>query len=56
MTVIMKDNENELQILPSGRENISETNKNETDKINNQYIVSFTKDVLPYIIPLTWIL
>lgn len=57
-----KDDEDEIQDLPTGKEKI----KNESDSIvNNEEIleeekketqISFTKDVLPYIIPLTCIL
>lgn len=57
-----KDEDDEIQDLPSGKEKF----KNESDSVvNNEEIVeeekketqiSFTKDVLPYIIPLTCIL
>ena len=57
-----KDEDDEIQDLPTGKEKI----KNESDTIiNNEEIeeekkketqISFTKDVLPYIIPLTCIL
>ena len=57
-----KDDADEIQVLPTGKEKI----KNESDSIvNDEEIleeekketqISFTKDVLPYIIPLTCIL
>jgi predicted RNA-binding protein len=57
-----KDEDDEIQDLPTGKEKI----KNESDSaVNNEEIleeekketqISFTKDVLPYIIPLTCIL
>lgn len=55
----LKNDDVELQILPSGEETIH----TETNPISNKEIVekeeikiSFTKDVLPYVIPLTCIL
>jgi len=52
----------ETQDLPTGREkvkvkndNISESNENSDDE-NKEIQISFTKDVLPYVIPLTCIL
>jgi hypothetical protein len=64
-TVEIKDEEDELQELPSGKENVNddsdktekteggdEEEKTEKDEIK----ISFTKDVLPYVIPLTCIL
>lgn len=53
-SVEFKDDEEELQKLPSGKEKISDAPKEEKDK--DEIIISFTKDVLPYIIPLTCIL
>ena len=52
--------EDELQDLPSGKEKVRDDKKSETDdeeKFNKEEIkISFTKDVLPYVIPLTCIL
>jgi len=64
--IIMKDNIEDLQLLPTGREKIQD-NGADTDLIDNKIIkegkeekeeiqISFTKDVLPYIIPLACIL
>jgi hypothetical protein len=53
----LKDEEDEIQELPTGKEKIK-TNDNEhvieTEKEESQ--ISFTKDVLPYVIPLACIL
>ena len=60
-SVLIKDSNDEEQILPTGKtrdkeENNTEYNlENEEDKIE-EIKISFTKDVLPYIIPLTCIL
>ena len=56
-----KDENDVLQILPNGKEVICENNNNDNDDDNdndndNEIQISFTKDVLPYIIPLTCIL
>jgi len=66
LDIILKDENNENQELQSGKEIVKIendiTNKNsEEEKIENSEIyeeihISFTKDVLPYIIPLTCIL
>jgi len=62
MELIMKDFDDELQKLPSGREIIKEySEKDDSEKDTNietveEIHISFTKDVLPYIIPLTCIL
>ena len=62
--VIFKDYDDELQELPSGKEKIKNDNESEKDeetkedkKIKEEEIkISFTKDVLPYVIPLACIL
>lgn len=63
LDVIVKDENDEIQDLPSGKEKVkndSETNNyndessDEIEKKETQ--ISFTKDVLPYVIPLTCIL
>ena len=58
-----KDEDDEIQKLPTGKEKIKneisddETYDNEKDEEENKEIqISFTKDVLPYVIPLTCIL
>jgi len=51
----IKNEEDELQPLPSGKEIIKENNNNNTEE-EEIITISFTKDVLPYIIPLTCIL
>jgi hypothetical protein len=62
-TLEVKDEEDELQSLKNGKEisiNKEENEKNEKNENNDLEIevkdISFTKDVLPYIIPLTCIL
>ena len=57
------DSEDELQELPSGKEKIKNEEENESiyddtedEKEKEELKISFTKDVLPYIIPLTCIL
>ena len=62
----LKDSDDELQILPSGKEkikNVSDTKDNQqsdndesSDDEQIETQISFTKDVLPYVIPLTCIL
>jgi len=66
LDVILKDEDDEIQELPSGKEKV----KNDSDEENTHYYeneesseeeqietqISFTKDVLPYVIPLTCIL
>ena len=62
-TIELKDKDDKLQELPSGKEKIKDSasesdvnslqdNKEEKEEIK----ISFTKDVLPYVIPLTCIL
>ncbi len=60
---IMKDDNDDVQELPKGTYKIKDDNNSETedskiDKSDNEkeIQISFTKDVLPYIIPLTCIL
>ena len=59
-TVELIDSEDELQELPTGKEkvNISSKEKDDTEEKSKEEEtkISFTKDVLPYIIPLTCIL
>ena len=68
LDVILKDSDDELQPLPSGIEKVvdeiqdmekddSNENDDETkDEKEKETQISFTKDVLPYIIPLTCLL
>jgi site-specific DNA-methyltransferase (adenine-specific) len=62
-TVEFKDDDDKLQVLPSGKEKNKDINSNiynERDefkeKKEEEIKISFTKDVLPYVIPLTCIL
>ena len=62
-TVEFKDDNDELQVLPSGKEknkdsdsNISNESDELEEKKEEEIKISFTKDVLPYVIPLTCIL
>ena len=62
-TVEFKDDDDELQVLPSGKEknkdsdsNISNESDGIIEKKEEEIKISFTKDVLPYVIPLTCIL
>ena len=62
-TVEFKDDYDELQVLPSGKEknkdsdsNISNESDELEEKKEEEIKISFTKDVLPYVIPLTCIL
>ena len=62
-TVEFKDDGDELQVLPSGKEknkdsgsNISNESDELEEKKEEEIKISFTKDVLPYVIPLTCIL
>ena len=60
-TVEFKDDDDELQVLPSGKEKNKDSDiSNESDEIEEkkeeEIKISFTKDVLPYVIPLTCIL
>ena len=56
----LKDEDDELQELPSGREQIKDNASENDDKSSHdnekELKISFTKDILPYIIPLTCIL
>jgi hypothetical protein len=59
-TIEIKDEDDELQEIPSGKEKVKDdSNKSEGDEVKpekDEIKISFTKDVLPYIIPLTCIL
>ena len=64
-TIEIKDEDDELQELPSGKEKVSDDSDkseklesdDEEEKHEKEEIkISFTKDVLPYVIPLTCIL
>ena len=63
-TIVIKDENDELQQLPSGKEKVKDdsdkSEKSESgdeEKPEKEEIkISFTKDVLPYVIPLTCIL
>jgi len=59
-TVELIDSEDELQELPTGKEKVKtsseEKDDTEDDEEKEETKISFTKDVLPYIIPLTCIL
>jgi hypothetical protein len=66
--IVLKDSEDEIQELPKGEERVREivdkddqtednqTEDNQTESSEREIHISFTKDVLPYIIPLTCIL
>jgi hypothetical protein len=62
-TIEIKDSDDELQELPTGKEKVK-TNSDDNELTNDdvdtknekENKISFTKDVLPYIIPLTCIL
>jgi len=63
LDVVVKDEDDEIQELPNGKEKVkndSENNDNENEDDESLYEketqISFTKDVLPYVIPLTCIL
>jgi hypothetical protein len=63
LTVTIKDDEDEEQKLPKGKEKIkNDTDEKEykvdedEDEEEDEITVNFTKDVLPYIIPLTCLL
>ena len=64
LTLEMKDEEDELQSLKSGKEKSSEKEESEKNEMEKELEeiekaekqISFTKDVLPYVIPLTCIL
>ena len=64
-TIEIKDEDDELQELPSGKEKVrddsdksekSESGDEEEKPEKEEIKISFTKDVLPYVIPLTCIL
>jgi hypothetical protein len=64
-TVEFKDEDDELQVLPTGKEKVrddsdksekSESGDEEETHEKDEIKISFTKDVLPYVIPLTCIL
>ena len=64
-TIVIKDENDELQELPSGKEKVkddsdksekSESGDEEEKPEKEEIKISFTKDVLPYVIPLTCIL
>ena len=62
LEVKLKDEDDIMQDLPTGKEKVKEENDNESseedkkDKEDKETQISFTKDVLPYVIPLTCIL
>lgn len=57
LDITVEVNEGETQDLPSGKEVTQESNTKETDeKEDIEPKISFTKDVLPYVIPLVCIL
>ena len=64
--LILKDEDDEKQYLPTGKEKIKSDNETDNESIENDSTdneeenvethISFTKDVLPYVIPLSCIL
>jgi hypothetical protein len=69
LVVIIKDEDDDIQELPTGKEKVKNDIDSEDDKMSDISInsekeeiekeetrISFTKDVLPYVIPLTCIL
>jgi hypothetical protein len=58
----LKDEDDEIQDLPTGKEKVKNDSDNEhsdnesSDEEKEETQISFTKDVLPYVIPLTCIL
>lgn len=61
LSVILKDSDEEDQPLPSGREKIENESKEDSEdeesvEKDEEIEISFTRDVLPYIIPLSCIL
>ena len=65
LSIIIKDNEDDLQEIHNGKEKVKDVNDINTVDENNisdddikekEISISFTKDILPYIIPLTCIL
>ena len=57
-TVEIKDNDDVLQDIPTGKTTVidSSSKLEKSEKIEKEIQISFTKDVLPYVIPLTCIL
>jgi hypothetical protein len=65
LELMLKDEDDEIQYLPTGKEKFINDNDNDNEHSNNESLdeqikeepqISFTKDVLPYVIPLTCIL
>jgi len=63
LDVIVKDEDDEIQELPTGKEKVKTDSDNEhsdneksDEEEKEEKQISFTKDVLPYVIPLTCIL
>ena len=63
LDVIVKDEDDKVQELPSGKEKVKNNSDSESveseessDEEKEETQISFTKDVLPYVIPLTCIL
>jgi hypothetical protein len=57
LKLYLKNEDDEIQDLPSGREKVkNDSKKNEDEDEKEETQISFTKDVLPYVIPLTCIL
>lgn len=55
-TIVIKDDDDNLQLMPSGKEYIKELQNKSTSQEKEEITISFVKDVLPYVIPLTCIL
>jgi len=55
-TIVIKDENDELQELPSGKEKVKDDSDKSEKSEKEEIKISFTKDVLPYVIPLTCIL
>ena len=56
-TIEIKNEDDELQELPSGKEKVRDKSESvEEEKHKDEIKISFIKDVLPYVIPLTCIL
>ena len=60
LDVIVKDEDDDIQELPTGKEKTKNVSDKESDEFSDEEKeetqISFTKDVLPYVIPLTCIL
>lgn len=54
-TIALKNKDDKEQVLPSGREKVIDDHSSKPTK-TEEIQISFTKDVLPYVIPLTCIL